>query len=147
MFQLLLPPQGKYSFLCFSLGLLPRETVLQEPLQSESFPQASVLHDLLQCGSLHRVQFLRSSLLQWGHKSCQKILTRVASSLHGSTGPCQESAPAWPSLMPSFGYPPAPAWSFTMLRRMDICSFGENIFKIWFISHYPALILIINKSN
>ncbi|XP_064501646.1 protein N-terminal glutamine amidohydrolase isoform X1 [Pseudopipra pipra] len=30
----------------------------------------------------------------WGHKSCQQTCSSMDSSLHGSAGPCQESAPA-----------------------------------------------------
>ena len=72
-----------------------RETVLQGPLhcQSFSFPWATVLHELLQCGSPMESQVLAANLLQ------QELLSpRV----HRS---CQESAPVWSShgVTASFG--------------------------------------------
>ncbi|KAK4823971.1 hypothetical protein QYF61_008357 [Mycteria americana] len=81
-------------FPCSSMGSLPRETVLHELLQHESFPWAAVLHELLQCGSLPRGAVLQeqtapawdptgshvlpANLLQrgllspWVRKSCQE---------------------------------------------------------------------------
>ena len=69
-------------FLCSSVGSLPREAVLHEPLQCGSFPRAAVLHELLQCGSL-----LQAAVLQ-----AQTALAWVP---HGVTSPASKPAPAW----------------------------------------------------
>ncbi|KAK4828209.1 hypothetical protein QYF61_024643 [Mycteria americana] len=77
-----------------TMGSLPRETVLHELLQHESFPQAAVLHEPApawvpsmgcspsgtDCSSVGPPQ---------GHKSCQQTCSSVGSSLHGPTGPAR----------------------------------------------------------
>lgn len=97
------------------MGSLPLNTVLHELPQHGSFPQAAVLHKLLQC-PLHKVQSLRTRLLQYefpsgskalqanllqhgllspqGHRSCQE--PALVWALHGGTAPFRHPAyPGW----------------------------------------------------
>jgi len=68
-----------------------QETVLHKFLRHESFPWATALHKLPQCGSLSR-----------GHKPWQQTCSGVSSSLHSSAGPgislLQHSLPTGPQL-------------------------------------------------
>ena len=72
-------------FPCSSMGSLPRETVLHELLQRESFPPAAVLHELLQRGSL-----------PWGAVLWEQ--TAPAWVPRGVTSPASKPAPAWAPL-------------------------------------------------
>jgi len=77
-------------FPCCSVGSLPRDTVLHELLQCESFPWAAVLHKLLQ-----RVSF------PWG-----AVLQKQAAPVwvpHGVMSPASKPAPAWASLCGATG--------------------------------------------
>jgi len=67
-------------FQCSSVGSLPWETVLHQLLQHESFQQAKVLHELLQCGSLPWDAVLQA----W---------TAPAWVSHGVTSPASKPAP------------------------------------------------------
>lgn len=74
-----------------------QETILQEFLQHESFSRVTVLHDLLWV-SFHKVQSVKNSLLQCGSPTESQVLletcSSMGSSLHRSSGPCQNPAPA-----------------------------------------------------
>ena len=72
-------------FPCSSVGSLPRETVLHELLQRESFPWATVLHEPLQSGSHPRGAVLQEQ-------------TAPAWVPHGVTSPASKPAPAWARL-------------------------------------------------
>jgi len=60
-------------FSCSSVGSLPRETVLHEFLQHESFLWAAVLHKLLQHGSPMGSRVLPANLLRHGLLSPQVL--------------------------------------------------------------------------
>jgi len=86
-------------FPCSRVGSLPRETVLHELLQCESFPWAVVLHELLQSGS-----FPWSTVLQEE--------TDPAWVLNGVTSPARKPDPVWASL--SMGPQVLPGDCFSM---------------------------------
>lgn len=82
--------QGEKFFPFFSVGSLPWDTVLDEVLQCDSIPRATVVHR--QCGSLfHSVQS-KDRLLQCGSSSWSQFLPEtgcsMGSCLHASAGTC-----------------------------------------------------------
>lgn len=72
-------------FLCSSMGSLPRETMLHELFQCQSFPWATVPHELLQPGCL-----TGSAVLQ---EQCAPVWVPCS-----VTSPASKPAPAWAPL-------------------------------------------------
>jgi len=108
---------------CSIVGSLPRETVVHELLQCESFPQGATLHELLQHGSLSWSAVLQKRAAPRGHKSCQQTCSSVGSCLHGSTCPGRSLLQCWVSTGSQ------PPWGISLLLcgvlprlQMEICS-------------------------
>jgi len=101
-------------FPCSSVGSLPRETGLHEPLQHESFSWATVLQVLFQHwffprGAVFREHTALVWVSHWVTTPASKSAPVWAPSVHRS---CQEPASVWAlcGVTVSFGHSPGPVW-------------------------------------
>lgn len=106
------------------VGSFPCQTVLQELLQQELSPWASVLHKLLICGSLPGDQSFRNSDPAEIHKSCQQtwhgLLSPQPTSPHQTKGNLltEDTTTATPQPKP---------WHKNPTRLMDTLGKGRAV--------------------